>query len=263
MKPKRYTEAQVLCGLHEEKQLFTAIEDHPFDADTRIDTYMKADESWKENDLDVVFFCLERFFGFRCSRKEWLDFMGNDIAKHSPDEWLQEVLPNITFGKLARFIADRAPAIASFDPVSVLGRQCAPAGVFLGIQEVADSVTPGPVRFPPSDRIIEVMRGHRLDRFWSRLRWMTEDSMPELPAFWKNVTEGTVLWSVLAVIGALVAAWATSNPVWIVLTVLGAVASYLAARGYKWLTNPLPPDIVTFRDLAKLVASNRSTATAH
>lgn len=255
MNAGRYTEAQVLCHLREVWRDFSGA-DAAFDADTQIDTYMKADGTWDDLDFADIFFRLERDFGFACERKEWLDFFGFDVAKRSVDEWNQEVAPKLTFGALARFIADRAPVIASFEPITVLGRPCAPAGVFTGIEQLTGR------RFAPSTRIIDVMRGHDLDEFWAQLHWMTEHSIPPLPSFWRDVTSMSGSLGLLVGIGGFIAAWATSNPMWIVLTILGAFILYVVASAYKRFTNPLPSDIVTFRDLSTLIAQKRNTLSA-
>jgi len=254
---QRYTKSQVLCGLREAWQNFAGVDD-PFDANTRIDTYMKADDSWDELDFADIFRGIERFFKFTCPDKQWTDFFGFDVAEHSLDEWERTVAPKLTFGLLARFIAERAPVIASFDPIFVFGRKCAPAGVFTGIQRIANYTTGNQLRFPPSAQIIDVMRGHDLDNFWTQLRWTTEHATPELPSFWRDVPGVTGCVGVLAMTAALVATWATSNPVWIVPTLLIAVVSYLIASAYKQFTNPLPSHIVTFRDLSMLIANSRS-----
>ena len=259
MNPKRYTESQALFGLREAWQDFTGVDD-PFDADTRIDTFMKADGSWDEIDFADVFRGIEQFFDFECTDQEWTTFFGLHVAKRSLNEWEQTVAPNLTFGSLARFIADRAPAVASFDAIFILGRPCLPAGVFTGIQHVAHKSMGSQPRFAPSTRIIDVVRGHQLDRFWSQLRWMTEYATPELPAFWRNVTATTGCLGGLAVIVSLIATWATSNPVWIVPTLLIATSTYLLAWAFKRFTNPLPSHLVTFRDLSLLVAAKRPQA---
>jgi len=138
MKTQHYTESQVLYGLREAWERVTGIDD-PFDADTQIDTFMKADDTWDEIDFADIFRGLEEFFGFACSDDEWTGFFGFDIAKRSIDEWNQTVAPKLTFGALARFVADRAPIIASFDPITVFGRHCASAGVFTGVQRLAET----------------------------------------------------------------------------------------------------------------------------
>jgi hypothetical protein len=151
--------------------------------------------------------------------------------------------------------------VATFDPISVFGRECAAAGVFTGIQSVADNATGNRLRFAPSARIIDVMRGDDLDKFWTQLRWMTEHSIPELPALWRDVTGLTGCLGVLAVMGALAAAWATSNPAWIIAPLLGAVALYMVASAYKHFANPLPSHIVAFRDLSMLIVNRRWNVT--
>lgn len=260
MSTERYTERQVLFGLREVWQDFTGVND-PFDSDTRIDLFMKADGSWDELDFADIFRGIEGFFEFGSSNEEWGNFFGFDVAKRSLDEWDRTVAPNLTFGSLSRFIADRAPVVASFRPVSVFGRKCVPAGIFAGIQRVAEKATGKNRRFPPSARIRDVMRGRDLDNFWTQLRWMTEHSTPELPVFWRAVAEVTGCLGVLAMIGAFATTWVTSNSVWIIPTLIAAVASFLIATAYKRFTNPLPTDIVTFRDLSVLIANDGSFVT--
>lgn len=254
---QRYTESQVLFGLREAWQDFTGVDD-AFDANTQIVAFMRSDGSWDELDLNDVFRGIERFFGFSCPDEEWTNFFAFDVAKRNLAEWEQSVAPNLTFGSRARFIADRAPAIASFDPICLFGRTCAPAGVFTGIQLVANKTTGKQLRFAPSTRIIEVLRGQDLDSFWAQLRWMTEHATPELPTFWRGVTRVTGCFGILAVIADLIATWATSNRTLVIPTFLVALMSYIMAMGYKRFTNPLPSDIVTFRDLSTLIAAKRT-----
>jgi hypothetical protein len=256
MKIERYTESQVLHGLREAWEDMSGVGD-PFDAQTQLYTYMKADGLWDEVDLADVFRHLEEFFGFACSDKEWTDFFGFDVYDRSADEWEKTVAPKLTFGALAQFIVARAPVVASFDPIPVFGGHCAPAGVFRGIERLAENVTCRRPRFSPSVKIIDVMRGHDLDEFWMHLRWMTEHAIPALPSFWRGVTFWAGCLGVLATIVALIAAWATSNSEWIAPTLVGACVAYAMAFAYKQVVNPLPADIVTFRDLATRIAGMR------
>lgn len=257
MDTKRYTESQVLLGLREVWQDCTG-NDALFDGDTRIDTYMKSDGSWDELDLLDIVYRIESFFGFSCSHKEWTDFFGFNLAERSPVEWERSVAPNLTFGALARFIADRAPAMAAFEPMIILDQPCLPAGVFIAFQCVADKTLRKQIRFAPSDRIIDFIHGHDLDHFWSQLRWMTEHAIPELPRFWREVTSTVGCLGALAVIASLFESWATTNPVWFLSSILIAAMSCSLAQIYKRIANPLPSNIVTFRDLAMLVARHRS-----
>lgn len=259
MNAKQYTELQVLHGLLEAWPNFTAVDD-PFDADTRIDAYLKENGCWDELDFADVFRGIERFFGFKCPHKEWTDFFGIDIASRSVAEWEAVVGPTLTFGSLARFIAARVTPLASFDPISIFGRECSPAGAFIGIQQVVNKVTKSRLQFGPSTRISEILRGRNLHAFWTQMLWMTKHSLPQLPTIWRNVTELTGCLGVLAVVGASIVAWKMSNPAWTITTLLGALFLDCMAWTYKQFTNPLPTQIVTFRDLSMFVANNRNRA---
>lgn len=256
MAQQRYSESQVLCGLREAWPTITGAED-PFGADTPIDTYMKSDGTWEEIDFDRVFRGIERFFGFRSPDDDWTAFFGFDVAERSMDEWDRTVAPRLTFGALARFVAERAPVVATFGSTTVFGRPCAPAGAFLGIRQVANNATGRHLRFPPSARIIDVMRGHELDRFWTYLRWMTECSIPELPRFWREVTGVTGCLGALAVIVAWTCTSLTSNPVGVLSTLGVGLGCYVLAGAYKRLANPLPSQLVTFRDLSMSIVKAR------
>jgi hypothetical protein len=60
------------------------------------------------------------------------------------------------------------------------------------------------------------------------------------------------------VVAAVAATCATAEWVWIATSVLGALILQMAARGYKWLVNPIPSQIVTFRDLSMMIAEKRT-----
>ena len=256
MNQQRYSESQVLCGLREVWQDMVGT-DAPFYSTTRIDTFMKDDGSWDELDFADIFRGIEQFFGFDCTDRQWKEFFGFDVAERSLDEWERTVAPKLTFGSLARFIAERAPVVATFVPIIVLGRECAPAGAFTGIERLASHVSGRPLRFPPSARIIDVLRAHKLDEFWTHLRWMTEYATPELPAIWRNATGTAGCCGVIAVIIALIVTWWTFNPAWLIATLILSAAAFLIASIYKRFANPLPSQLSTFRDLSELIACNR------
>lgn len=261
MNSQRYSQAQVMCGLREVWQSNISPWASPIEADTQIYRYMKADGTWDELDLFDVFHRIERFFGFSCSQEEWIVFLGIKDAK-SVAEWEQQYLPNLTFGVMAKFIADRAPVVASFEPITMLGRPCASAGIFTGIEKVAAKVRSDRPRFAPSTRILDVMRGGDLHRFWTQLRWMTEDSAPPLPSFWRNVTTYAVLLGLLMLPLGVFASKVSSSLLVFYLTPVFALIPYLMARFYKQRTNPLPSQLVSFRDLSMLIAESRSRAAA-
>jgi hypothetical protein len=218
---------------------------------------MTEDGSGDDLDFQDVLLALERFFGFTCPREEWLDFFLLHMAAENPQGWLSSVGRRRTFGSLADFIAERAPVLASFDPVNVLGRSCATAGIFAGIEQVAKTCQGWKTPFGPSTRIIEVMRGSTLDDFWTRLRWMTESVIPELPKSWRDSTDFAVCLGILTVIGGLIVAWLASSPIWIAIGLGLAVIFYAAACLYKQAVNPIPRNIVSFRDLSVLIAKDR------
>jgi hypothetical protein len=166
----------------------------------------------------------------------------------------------LTFGSLARFIAQKTSAI-SFEPTTVLARECRPAGVFLGIRRLVKEVAKDGRRFAPSSRIHDVLRGHALDDFWTQLRWMTEDRIPQLPAFWREVTGWAFGIGCLGAIAALVASLTTGNVMYLIASVAMASCGFYAASLYNRWTNPLPPHLRTFRDLCMFVAGLECDAT--
>jgi hypothetical protein len=247
------TQAQVFCGLQDIWEDATGT-DEPFELDTQIYAYMKADGSWDELDLADIFLRLEEFFGFTCERQDWRDLFG--FEGQDREQWERRVAPRLTFRVLADFIAARAPIATSFEPIILFGRPCAPAGIFLGLQQVACSATSKSLHTGPSTRIIDVLRGDELDRFWRQVRWMTEHSIPKLPAFWRDVTGLSVCMSLLLTLGGLFIAWGTSKPQWILPILFGAAVIIPLSWVYKRLANPLPSYVVSFRDLSELIARN-------
>ena len=247
----RYTEAQVLCGLREAWQRITGA-DEPFNTETQIDTYMKETGTWDEIDFADVFRGLEQFFQFGCSDVEWKTFFGFAVAKRSLEEWDRTVARKLTFRALADFIADRAPVTASFDPISVLGIPCAPAGVFDGCQKLIAAP-----RIAPSTRIIDALRGNALDDFWMRLRWQTENLIPPLPDSWRGITGTVGSVGMVGILNGLTMTWLTSDLTFIILGSVFAAILLIAGLIYKQRTNPLPPNIVTFRDLSYHIVKSR------
>lgn len=251
-----YSRSQVLCALRAIWEDFTGVDDTPFEAETRIVAHLEATGVWDDVDLAVLFRAIEEFFGFSCG-DEWEALFGFNVAERSMEEWERDVARVLTFGRLADFIASRAPVIASFEPINMLGRECAPAGAFIGIRQVAAYALGPRVRFAPSSRVLDELCGADLDRFWSHLRWLSEDTIPELPAFWRTVTQYAGCTSVLAVLVA-VAFSVSTGALWLLAVIPFAVALNLAAYLYKRRVNPLPPGVVTFRDLSLLIVRSRT-----
>lgn len=256
----RYTQSQVLYGLREAWSAMVGFDlDEPFDAHTRLDVYLKSEGVWDELDFADVFRGLERFFDFSCSDDEWLRFFGFDPSRRTRDEWEQTVAPQLTFGALSKFIAERAIQI-SFRPVAIVDVECPSAGAFLGIQEIARRECSYSGGFGPSRRIIDHMRGRQLEAFWTQVRWITQNSIPELPSSWREVTVNAGIIGCLGVVAGFIAGWLIDSVVLLAFAMAGAASVYLLAATYKHLANPLPPGIVTFRDLSMMVADSACDA---
>ncbi|HQR41585.1 MAG TPA: hypothetical protein PLX97_02850 [Gemmatales bacterium] len=252
------SDSQIFCGIREVlySDFWITVD---IDANTNIIDLVNHDSQFDEYDFLDVLYRIARFFRFTCDKSEWLDFF-SERNNRSFDEWKQQ----LTFGALARFIAQRAGVNVSFKPLLMLDKPCASAGIFLGIQTLAHQEIRGCMPFAPSTPILEVMRGKQLQRFWGQLRWMTSNAIPPLPAFWKRANEFAVWTGLLVFLLGVFSVYATGDAIWISTGFVLAVMLYLAASLYKRLVNPLPTNMLTFRDLVKWIASteNRTEASA-
>ncbi len=261
MQTAKYTEQQILCGLQEcWHDFFGTDDDEIFDADMRIDQYLKEHDLWDDFDLYYLVKEIEEFFHFMCSEEEWKDLFGINPPKNTVEEWEELVGQHLTFRVLAQFIAERALAI-SFRPVIVIDRECAPAGAFFGIQEVVKNVAPDSKRFAPSTKIIDVIRGKSLEKFWTQLKWFTRHEVPELSATWKNAEELGCLVGLLGVPAGILIYLLTENSLsFVLIPFVCALIWWAFSSLYKNYVNPLPSGISTFRDLAMLIAAQDCTA---
>ncbi|QDT29353.1 hypothetical protein Enr10x_47050 [Gimesia panareensis] len=255
MQETRYTEKQILCGLY--SCYCDAIgSDTPFTAETRVDQHMQADGSWEDTDLADLFYRFERQFDFECSLEEWTEELG--IANvPSLEVWEHEMAPRFTFGAIARFIQKRAINTVSFQSVTVINRECGPAGAFYGIQQVVASERAArwnSHRFAPSDRIIDVLRGSHLDRFWYELHWRTELRIPRLKRDWDFLIDSGCLLGGIGFLVAFPASILTGQYLYAVIAVVYLLALWAVASVYKYCSDPLPPELQTFRDLAVAIA---------
>jgi hypothetical protein len=248
--PLQFTVAQVLCGL---KEMWPCISggDGFFSAETRIDENLKAHGMWDELDFADVIDELEQHFGFHCSIDDWKGFFRFDVE---PVTFETEIGPRLTFGALAQFIADRAPAV-SIGAVTVLGNPCRPAGAFLGIQKIASQVKPRIEPFAPSTQIRDRLRGGALKSFWERLRWIAENRIPALSPSWSRTRERVAVIGVMVFIAGLFATWALSSSFYVVAGLLIALVLWAAGVIYMHVVNPLPKGVETFGDIARLVAN--------
>jgi hypothetical protein len=245
----RYTREQMLCAIRVVLERQFAC-NATLDSQTRIDEYFKAAGDWDDIDLADLWFALCRETAIKTEPGEWAGFLGTDAFRRG--EWETRIAPGFTFGALADWMAKRAEGV-SLSAINVLGRKCATAGAFYGIEDVARQVSPHVVRFGPSTPIQKRLRGRALSRFWRRLRWMTCDALPML-----RTPKTAVAWDVLLLVSLVLI------PLWLAVEV-GAAEAFFAAIGIlvfglivsivvTCVTNPLPAGIRTFGELARRVA---------
>jgi len=253
MSPLRYTEKQILCGLRD-FWTFEIDANASFDADTRVDLQLKAIGAWDDPEI-CLFDELEEFFHFTCQASDWRQLFGFDLLRKSEQEWEAEIGQYLTFGVLARFISERKSAV-SFQPAIVMGRECGPAGVFFGLQCLTQNHEVAVSRVAPSTKIIDVLCGHSLDQFWSELRWISEHGVPDLPYFWRSMQGWGCFAGFVLILFAILLSILTESILFLIVMSVCAWAVWYVSLLYKQYSNPLPPELQTFRDLAVWIADH-------
>lgn len=209
---------------------------------------------------------VEQAFSTRIDESAWHRFWGLEIE--DAEAWASA--SRQTFGHLAHFILERLGP-TDFNPIRILGRQCETAGAFRGIEVVANQVDPFVKSFAPSTPITQRFVGENLRELWQRLRWRSENRIPQLQktlrsrivAYFGTLTGltaaatigmsflfsysdeylGFFISCIMASIGAFV--------IWLGAIILAVMASPLVAR----LDSGIPHGIHTFGDLARLIGS--------
>tara|TARA_R110002111_G_scaffold248400_1_gene312060 strand:+ start:81811 stop:82572 length:762 start_codon:yes stop_codon:yes gene_type:complete len=231
-------------------------------AEARIDHYLQSliplwsDEEIEFSDFFAYFQWMEYYFRFKSSRAEWTEYFKLDVYKANNEEWERLHAEDFTFLRLAQFIAARATAI-SFQPVEVLGKECGPVGAFYGIQQLVKTLKNRSPDFGPSTRIRDVLKGDSIVYFWSQLRGITEQGVAELPAGWRHL-EVTAFASLICftIVLAVVFSFFKPDPVYVVSIFLVIPLAMFVVWIYQRWSNPLPPELQTFRDLAVWIASH-------
>src|SRR5688572_21869811 len=172
-RPNRFSSEQIHCGLR--MVLTECLGCEPaFSPETAFVEFLKAERILDDVDFADVIDRLEEFFGFHCPTAEWTAFVG---PTENIEVWTREYAPNLTFQSLAEFIAERVDGV-SMHPVSLLGRPCAAAGTFLGLEQLARQIVPNVEPFAPSTRIFDRLRGPELWQFWEKLLWISQGRLP-------------------------------------------------------------------------------------
>lgn len=239
--PERYPLERIFAGIERvfRDEIGVGI---PIRPDQRIDKYLGS--FWAEIDLSDVFDLLEIQFGFHSTR--WEELIGYHLAR-DPNAWEREFGPQFTFQTFAEFIQQEIPVVP-LAPINMLGAPCLTAGVFRGLEDVARQIRPEVTRFGPSTPIRDRIDGPQLERFWGRLQFMTEYRLPSLRNPLQNLFVGCIFLAFLAFLCGR--AFDTFLLSW--LCVIGLATAFLAYGVIR--PSPLPGGIVTFADLARVVA---------
>ncbi len=229
--------------------------DSPISPEMNFFEQSMANGPFEDIDFWDVRFRLERTFGFKCPKREWHAFLGLDIT--DKDEWEKTIAPRLTFHALAEFIRERLKPI-SFEPLTILGKPCLTAGVFRGLERLTEQIDPKVRQFAPSTPIRARLRGSRLRCFWSKLQWIMEDQLPDPPRI--TFSSRGCLHSLLFKLGAglLIYLWrrdwegaiAGIMTTMFLFIPMGIIAAVINAH-----LNPLPKEIETFGDLARVLAA--------
>lgn len=233
--------------------------DQPITADGNLVDWLQREGWWREIDLMDLRWPVSRHFGADLPVDEWGRFFSGEAK--SEEEWNRDVAPTITFGRLSALI-QRHLADVSFGPINVAGANCAAAGAFLGVQQLARFVDRNIERFGPSTRVRDRLSGERLVAFWSQLRLLTRNAVPPIKPYsqqWRVRVLFILLYcfapAILAVVLGLVPGWPLRlfYGAYVGLLIIAAMGLDASRDG------SLPKDIRTFRDLANRVADQFHT----
>lgn len=254
----RYTAKQIMpviaahlvdmYGLDDDEAL-----DPVADLDLRIDLYFKAIKLWDEFVCSDFMVRFESVFHFECSPDEWNELFGVACGYQTEEEWIEQIGQHLTFRALVEFIAARAPCI-SFQPVTVIDRECGPAGAFYGITELSEQVVPPACQITPATRIIDAFRGSALDRFWSGLNWRTEEQLPDISRKWEDLFLLGLLLGFLGILIGFPLSLVTASYSYVLVSIVYFLVNWILLWIYHHCSDPMPPELQTFRDLALLIA---------
>lgn len=263
MQEMRYTEKEIMPLIAEILVAFYGLDDDEApdpvqDIDLRIDLYLKQHQVWNMFEMLEFMFRLERAFQIRCSSEEWNKLFGRVLGR-TEEEWIEEVGQYLTFRKLVDIIAERTTYI-SFQPVQVIDRECGPAGAFYGITELSNLLVPAACQITPSTRIIDAFRGDTLDQFWSELCWRNRQKIPEISRKWDSLFLSGCLLAVLGFLFGIPLSIVTANILYLLTPCVSLYACWKLYCLYRYHSDPLPPELQTFRDLALFIAGRNCDA---
>lgn len=217
---------------------------------------------------------LARYFQFEWSESRWgiwLQLRDNSLKTKRErqaawEHWQQAIAPQITVRKLAELVARKA-RVPSFEPVTILGSRCEPAGVFLGLCCLPETEKG---RYSPSTPLRALKSSRRIRDLWKRAEWINGVKLPPLdqPSPWrfKSTSDGLQFLSIVATIAAfIIACWRVAEYDWRLAFFAGCMAALAALIVGGLITdrvhNPLPEGIERFGDLARLIVKQRRQPT--
>jgi hypothetical protein len=265
VRPCRYTVEQVLRGM----QAFVTEHCGPevvLDPDKSVNEYREAAAASHECPLE---FLRDMASCLNLERNEgrwaaWLKLRGEaSWSKRRREEaweaWQREVAPALTVRALAEYIARRAVG-QSLAPATVFGVTCAKAGVFLGLCDMPEVAG---LRVAPSTPLQVLGRSSRIQNLWRRLEWVSGVKLPATRGVEAAGMSslGDVVWALtcfaspIAAILALVSTYDVMGGACVLTALLAGFGELIGG----WcvadrLHNPLPQGVVSFGDLARLVA---------
>ena len=180
------------------------------------------------------------------------------------DRWQREISPRITIRKLAELISRKAQ-VPSFEPITLFGSRCEPAGVFVGLCGLPEA---GSLRCAPSTPLRVMRSSSRIRMLWQRAAWINGVPLPALegPSA-KRLRSAADLAMLTTYCLALPIAFGVgffaSQFGYSLLTGLSGLAALVGAlllgeHVADRLHDPLPQGVEQFGDLARLIAKQRN-----
>lgn len=238
--------------------------------DDPLTTYIDAAKN--THDCPLLFLeDLAEYFQFRWNDRRWgvwLKLRDKTVRtarqrKDAWERWQREVAPQLTIRRLAMLIARKA-RVPSFEPVTIFGSCCEPAGVFLGLCGLPEL---DGRRFAPSTPLRAIKSSSKLCELWKRAEWINGVKLPKLQerstVRLRSAADAVQLATFCIVLPIAIAVgvfFGQSNSE--LLAVTSGVAAFIASlcvgcNVADRLHNPLPEGIERFGDLARQIVQQR------
>lgn len=238
------------------------------DLDTPLHRFCKDHDVWDDLDLADLIYRIEHCFDFTCPREQWGSLFGVPSTGLTADQWEQRFGDPLTFRRLAQFIAEHLPPLPTFEPTTILNDTSTAAGAFLDIQSTLQQMNLTVEPFGPSTRLRDRLSPRQCTQLYERLRWLSANRLPRPRTTFWTILVCALFLTVPAgfiVYPALTAHFFPTLWLIIPLSMLGIVATFAAviflALQITRIDNRLPRGIVTFRDLAELIAAAHAEST--